>query len=75
MFFTPAGSETIEQTELLSVKAPSDGESALLLSAAPLHQEHLMGHLYFELRFDGAYTLVTDDLYNVLFDPELSSQS
>lgn len=71
MFFTPSGSETIEQMELLSVKAPADGEHALLLSATPLHQAQLMGHLHFELHFGGNHTLVTDELYHVFFDPEL----
>lgn len=71
MFFTPSGSETADQTELLEVKAPADGESALLLSADSLHRDSLMGHLYFELHFGGSQVIVTDNLYNVLYDPML----
>lgn len=75
MFFTPAGSETVEETELMEVKTPMDGETALLLSAGPLHREDLSGHLYFELDFGGGEVVVTDSLYNGFFDPVLLAQN
>ena len=68
MFYTPSGTETMEETELLVVKTPYDGENALLLSADPLHRDSLMGHVYFELNFGGHQIVTTDSLYNVLFD-------
>ena len=69
MLYTPSGTETMDQTELLALKTPADGENALLLSAGPLHREDLQGHLYFELDFGNNLALATDSLYNVLFDP------
>ncbi len=72
IFFTPSGSETIEETELLAVKAPLDGETAALISAEPLRQENMRGHLYFQLDFGAGEVIVTDSPYNVFFDPALS---
>ena len=68
VFYTPSGSETLEQTQLLLTKAVLDGDSSALLSADPLHREDLHGHLYFELSFGD--TVVTSELYNVFFDPQ-----
>ncbi len=70
MFYTPSGTETMEKTELLAIKAPADGEMALLLSARPLKKEALSGHVYFELDFGGGHIVTTDDLYNVFYNPD-----
>jgi transcriptional regulator with XRE-family HTH domain len=67
VFLTPTGSETIALTELLATQVPDDSGNALLLSAACLHRDSLMGHLTVELVFDGGQT-VTSGLYNVLYD-------
>lgn len=71
MLYTPSGSETIDETELLETKAPADGENALLLSGNSLHRDSLMGHLYFEIDFGGNHVITTDSLYNVMFDPDM----
>lgn len=42
--------------------------NALLLSAAPLHRENLMGHLWFQLNFPQEQTIVSDH-FNVIFQP------
>ena len=42
--------------------------NALLLSAAPLHRESLMGHLWFQLNFPQEQTIVSEH-YNVIFQP------
>ncbi len=69
MFFTPAGTETFDQTELLATKAwMGNDENVWLLSAAPLHREDLMGHLWLQLNFPGEQTVVSDS-YNVIFQP------
>ncbi len=71
MFFTPAGSETMEDTELLVTRSPDDGETALLISADPLHRDNLMGHLYFELDFGEGCVVAANDLYNIYYDPTM----
>lgn len=69
MFFTPAGTETTEQTELLDTKVILDDGNALLLSADTLRQESRMGHLYFELSYDDpAAEEVKSELFPVFFD-------
>lgn len=70
VFFTPAGSETIEQTQLLEIRAPEDGGEAMLLSADLLHRDDLMGDLYFELCFAGD-AIVTSESYNIHYSPAL----
>ncbi len=69
MFFTPAGTETVDETELLATKAwMENGEQVWLISAAPLHREGLMGHLWFQLNFPSDQAIVSD-IYNVTFQP------
>ena len=70
LFFTPAGSETMEDTELLLTKSISDGNISLLLSADCLHRENLSGDLYIQLSF-GDKDILVSDLYDVFYDPEL----
>lgn len=70
LFFTPAGSETMEDTELLLTKSISDGNVSLLLSADCLHREALSGDLYIQLSF-GDKDIVVSDLYNVFYDPSI----
>jgi transcriptional regulator with XRE-family HTH domain len=67
VFFTPAGTQTGEQAELLATQVPDEGGNALLLSAACLHRDSLMGHLTVELAFDDGQT-VTSELYGVLYE-------
>ena len=67
MFFTPSGTETLDQTELLSTTVVYDGLQAALISAEPLHRRSLMGHLHFELSF--ADQIVVSDEYNVIYEP------
>jgi transcriptional regulator with XRE-family HTH domain len=67
VFFTPAGTQTAEQTELLATQVTDEDGNALLLSADCLHRDSLMGHLTIELVFDGGQT-VTSGLYNVLYN-------
>lgn len=69
LFYTPGGTETIEQTELLLTKSVSDGERSLLLSGGALHREDLAGHVQFEATFGGK--VVSSDVYNMIFDPTL----
>lgn len=69
MFFTPSGSETMEQPQLLLTKSLTTEQGAVLLPASVLHREDLMGHLYFQLDF-GLGTIVTSDLFNVICAPE-----
>jgi hypothetical protein len=63
LFYTPAGSETIEKTELLVTVAPLDGENAALISALALHRDDIYGHAYIQL--DGGDE---SDLFNVGYD-------
>ena len=66
MFFTPSGTETLDETELLATKVYRDGDgNALLLSAAPLHRESLMGHLWFQLNYPREQAIVSDN-FNVI---------
>lgn len=69
MFFTPSGSETMDQTQLLLTKPLTVEQGAVLLSASALHQESLMGHLHFQLDFGGD-ELVTSEDFNVVYAPE-----
>lgn len=73
MYFTPQGSETLEQTELLKTKYISNSSGALLLPADPLHREGLMGYLYFELHFSPNYTLQSEEQINVIYDSRATS--
>lgn len=74
MFFTPAGSETADQTELIGVKSPTGGYAVLMPTDA-LHSEGLSGHLYFELDFGGGNTISSaelyEDVFNVFYDSAL----
>lgn len=69
LFFTPSGTETTEETELLEVAVPTGGH-ALLLSADSLHRGNFMGRFYVELSF-GSDRIISSDLYNVFFDPKI----
>ena len=71
VFYTPSGTETMEQTELLMTKSILDGDTVALLSANVL-KEIVQGHVYFELDF--GTTIVTSDIYNVFYDPSLSTE-
>ena len=71
-YFTPQGTETKEQTELLKTKYISSDSGAVLLSAEPLHREGLMGHLWFELHFVWGRTAKSGSNINVVYDPTFS---
>lgn len=70
LFFIPAGSETMGDTELLLTKSISDGNISLLLPADCLHRENLSGDLYIQLS-SGDKDIMASDLYNVFYDPKL----
>lgn len=71
VFYTPSGTEMMEQTELLMTKSILDGDTVALLSADVL-KEIVQGHVYFELDF--GTTIVASDIYNIFYDPSLSTE-
>lgn len=70
MFFTPSGSETVGQTDLLTTKPVLDGEHAVLLSAEPLRENQRMGHLSFALSYGGG-SVLNEESYNIFYDESL----
>ena len=68
VFYTPGGTETQEQTELLMTKSIPDGDAVALLSADALKQIN-QGHVWFELNFGGV--TATSDLYNMVGGADL----
>lgn len=74
LYYTPSGTETAEQMQLLMTKVPLDGDSEITLSVADLDKTNMHGHLQIELDFGERKT--TAD-YNVFYDtdnPELSDE-
>lgn len=71
VFYTPSGTETMEQTELLLTKNILDGDTVALLSADVLN-EIIQGHVYFELDF--GTTIVVSDIYNIFYDASISTE-
>jgi hypothetical protein len=71
LYYTPAGTETAEQLELLQTKVPPDGDAEVVFSMEELDKTNLYGHMQIELDF--GYTTVTSDLYNVIFDADSPS--
>ena len=67
IFYTPGGTETQEQTELLMTKSIPDGDTAALLSGDAL-AEITQGHVYFELDFGAV--IVASDIYNMMYNPD-----
>ncbi len=67
-FFTPTGTEVMDQEELLQTLAPLDGENSVTLSASVLRRQDLMGHLTVALGY-GNETRQTDP-WNVFYDEE-----
>lgn len=67
-FFTPTGTEVMDQEELLQTIAPLDGENSVTLSASVLRRQNLMGHLTVVLGY-GNETRQTDP-WNVFYDEE-----
>lgn len=65
IFYTPGGTETQEQTELLMTKSIPDGDTAALLSGNAL-AEITQGHVYFELDFGSV--IVASDMYNMMYN-------
>ena len=63
VFYTPSGTETYEQTQLLMTKSISDGDGVALLSADAL-KGITQGHIWFELNRGGS--VAVSDLYNVV---------
>lgn len=68
MFYTPSGTETLDQTELLLTWPVLDGDTVTLMDSDAL-KEISMGDIYFQLDFMG--TVVTSELYNVLYDESI----
>lgn len=67
LYYTPSGTETAEQMQLLLIKTPLDGDSEITLSVADLDKTNMHGHLQIELDFGERKT--TAD-YNVLYDTD-----
>ena len=61
--FTPAGSETAGEAQILAAALPLDGEHAELLSAAAL-RESGAGHLQILLDFGAEGIVRSEDVYN-----------
>lgn len=70
-FFTPSGTETEEETQLLMTKSIPDGDTAALLNADVL-KEISQGHVYFELDF--GETIITSDDFNITYNDDLSME-
>lgn len=73
MDYTPMGTETIEQKELMQTKAPLDGENQIVFSIGELDKAGLYGHL--EIELDYGSTKVTSETFNVLYDPSMPEYS
>ncbi|MCH5337790.1 MAG: helix-turn-helix transcriptional regulator [Acetatifactor sp.] len=71
VFYTPSGTEMMEQTELLMTKSILDGDTVALLSADVL-KEIVQGDVYFELDF--GTMIVSSNIYNIFYDPSLSTE-
>lgn len=63
LVFTPAGSETAGEAQILAAALPLDGEHAALLSAAAL-RESGAGHLQILLDFGAEGMVRSEDVYN-----------
>lgn len=68
VFRIPAGSETMEQMELLLTKSVPDGEEFALLDAEILKHIGMSSHLFFELDFGTG--IVTSEEYHILYEEE-----
>lgn len=65
LFFTPSGTGTTENTELLLTTVVDDSSNALLLDGELLKSKP-QGNIYFELDFQGS--IHTSELYSVFYD-------
>lgn len=73
MYYTPMGTETIDQMELLQVGAPLDGESQIVFSMEELNKAEIHGDL--EIELDYGDTKVTSEAFNVFYDPNMPEYS
>lgn len=73
LVFTPAGSETAGEAQILAAALPLDGEHAALLSAAAL-RESGAGHLQILLDFGAEGMVRSEGAYNVApLDPAVAA--
>lgn len=73
LVFTPAGSETAGEAQILAAALPLDGEHAALLSAAAL-RESGAGHLQILLDFGAEGMVRSEDVYNAApLDPAVAA--
>lgn len=73
LVFTPAGSETAGEAQILAAALPLDGEHAALLSAAAL-RESGAGHLQILLDFGAEGIVRSEDVYNAApLDPAVAA--
>ncbi len=73
LVFTPAGSETAGEAQILAAALPLDGEHAALLSAAAL-RESGAGHLQILLDFGAEGIVRSEGAYNVApLDPAVAA--
>lgn len=72
MYYTPAGTDTIDETTLIGLKSPrnesvADGEISFAVAELDIPDiSSLMGHLQIDL--DYGATKVTSEIYNVIYD-------
>ncbi len=64
IFFTPSGTETLDETELLLTLPVMDGDMVQLINADVL-KNISQGNIYFELNFGTG--IITSDLYNFFY--------
>lgn len=64
IFFTPSGTETLDETELLLTLPVMDGDMVQLINADVL-KNISQGDIYFELNFGTG--IITSDLYNFFY--------
>lgn len=64
IFFTPSGTETLDETELLLTLPVMDGDMVQLINADVL-KNISQGDIYFELNFSTG--IITSDLYNFFY--------
>lgn len=73
MYYTPMGTETIEQKQLMQTKAPLDGENEIVFPIREMDKDGLYGHL--EIELDYGNKKVISETFNVLYDPNMPEDS
>lgn len=66
VYYTPSGTETLEQMELLEIKAPLDGDHEAVIVLPDSDVRDFYGHLQIDL--DYGDKKISSDTYNVFYD-------